>query len=157
MRKRGRKSMSEIKDNKLLGRLISLPRQLPEHQKIKVGIAYHLALEQLWIGKGNDSHMNQLAYSMNLAMALCELGVMGELLPSITAAQDALVRANWISRKEGRWTLNEAAYETICEALSAQDQQVATATAGELLAAEKIIKSRLASGDVIHVDAVHHH
>lgn len=96
--------------------------------------------------------MKQLAYSLNLSLVLCEAGVVPDGLDCVQAAHDALTRANWISRKNGRWTLAEDGYEVMCAALAVHDKQIAVATNAQLVAADRLIHSRIASGDVIHVE-----
>lgn len=157
MRKHRGKVRQATQGRSLMDRMLGRATALPRNHAITVGVAYHLALERIWRGQGDDTNMNQLAYSLNVAMALCELGVEANDSACIEAAQDALVRANWISRKEGRWTMSDESYRSICAALAVHDRQVEMATRGELLAAEKIIKDRLAAGQVIHVEAIGNH
>ena len=157
MRKQGRKCRQARRDSGLFTRMFDRVSSLPASQAVKVGIAYHLALESVRLGKGDDTNMNQLAYSLNFAMALCEIGVEHDELPCVTAGQDALIRANWISRKLGHWEISDEGYQRICAALLIHDRQVLAATKGQILEAEKLIQDRLASGDVIHVESASEH
>jgi hypothetical protein len=97
--------------------------------------------------------MEQLGYSLSMAVVLCELGCEKDALPCVSQAHDALVRANWISRKTGNWAMSEESYRQVCAALAVHDLQLERATPGQMSAAEQVVSDQHASGCVIHVEA----
>ncbi|SEU40545.1 hypothetical protein SAMN03159335_06338 [Burkholderia cepacia] len=109
------------------------------------------------MGRGTDTGMNQLAYALNLALVLCELGFRSEQAACIRLAQEFLARVGAEGRRGGRWHVDEEAYRAIGPALDVHDQQVETATVAEIRRAEETIKDRLAVGDVVRVEVSQSH
>ena len=136
----------------LMRAMLDRAAPLPASHATTVGIACYLALDALHAGHGTDSNMNQLAYAINLALALAELGVVASEQETIIAAQDALVCANAVSLNEGRWIISGDCYRSICDALAIHDRQIQIAAGMQIQAAHGLIHERLAAGDVIHVD-----
>ncbi|WP_155754598.1 hypothetical protein [Burkholderia stagnalis] len=101
--------------------------------------------------------MNQLAYALNLALVLCELGFRDEQAARIRLAQECLARVGAEGRRGGRWCVDEEAYRAIGPALEVHDHQLAVATVAAIRRAERAIKDRLAAGDVVRVEVAQSH
>ncbi|MEX3960237.1 hypothetical protein [Trinickia sp. EG282A] len=130
---------------------------IPAGHATKVGLAYHLALEEMRKGRGTDTGMNQLAYALNLALVLCEQGFGPEQESCIHRAQECLVRMGAEGRRGVRWHVDEEMYRAIGAALEVHDQQVESATQADIRIAEETIKARLAAGDVVRVEVAQSH
>ncbi|ACD21574.1 hypothetical protein [Paraburkholderia phytofirmans] len=153
MRKHPHKASHRQRSSSALMRLVlNRAAPLPATNATTVGIACYLALDALKDGHGNNSNMNQLAYSINLAAALAELGVCTDGHDRIAAAQDALVASNAISLDAGRWIISDDCYRMIRDALAIHDRQMEIASQGEIQAAHRMIQERVKAGDVTHVD-----
>lgn len=151
MRKRGNRIHHVRRDPTALIRAFGNLGPLPEAHGRKLGIACHLALEAIRQGRGRDADMKQLAYALNIASALCELGVGLDQQASVQAAHNALACVGAVDCVSGRWRIDDAAYRAICEALAIHDLQLEAATQGQIGVAEEMIKARLAAGDVVSV------
>lgn len=152
MRKHPHKASHRQRSSSMLMRLVlNRATPLPATNATTVGIACYLALDALKDGHGNDSNMNQLAYSVNLAAALAELGVCADGRDRIAAAQDALVASNAISLDAGRWIISDDCYRMIRDAIAIHDRQIETASQGEIQTAHGMIQERVRAGDVTHV------
>ncbi len=154
MRKRGNRIHNTRRDATAFVRLFENRSLIPESHARKVGLAYHLALEEMRRGRGTDAAMNQLAYALNLALVLCELGFGPEQEARIHRAQEFLEHAVVGGRQGRRWHVSEEAYRAICPALEVHDQQIETATHADIRRAEEKIKERLAAGDVVRLEVV---
>jgi hypothetical protein len=157
MRKRGARIQHVRRDVTPFIRMFGNRSGLPKEHARTIGIAHHMALEAIKGGSGTDSNMAQLAYALNLAMTLCEVGVGADLLDFVTAAQDELQRVDAVSRGAGHWLLDENAYRTICVALEVHDQQIEQASQAQIREGEEIIKGRLAEGRVVRVEVSERH
>jgi hypothetical protein len=157
MRKRGNRIQHKRRDPTPFVRLFGDRSLIPASHAIKVELAYHLALEEMRKGRGTDTGMNQLAYALNLALVLCELGFGPEQEACIHRAQECLVRMGAEGRRGGRWHVDEELYRSIGAALEVHDQQIESATQAEIRIAEETIKARLAEGEVVRVQVVQSH
>lgn len=157
MRKRGNRVRQSRRDPTTFLRLFGDRLLVPPGHAMKVELAYHLALEEMRIGRGTDTGMNQLAYALNLALVLCELGFSNEQAACIRLAQECLARVGAEGRLGGRWCVNEEAYRAIGPALEVHDHQLETATVTEIRRAERTILDRIAAGDVVRVEAAQPH
>ncbi|WP_198390432.1 hypothetical protein [Burkholderia ubonensis] len=153
MRKRGNRIRHSRRDPTTFVRLFGDRLPIPPGHAMKVELACHLALEEMRMGRGTDTGMNQLAYALNLALVLCELGFRRDQETCIRRAQEYLARMGAEGRGGGRWCVDEEAYRAIGPALDVHDQQVETATVAEIRIAEETIKDRLAAGNVVRVEA----
>lgn len=157
MRKRGNRVHHSRRDPTTFVRLFGDRLLVPPGHAMKVELAYHLALEEMRMGRGTDTGMNQLAYALNLALVLCELGFRDEQAASIRLAQECLARVGADGRRGGRWCVDEEAYRAIGPALEVHDHQLETATVTEIRRAERTILDRIAAGDVVRVEAEQPH
>ncbi|WP_212197104.1 hypothetical protein [Burkholderia vietnamiensis] len=157
MRKRGNRIHHSRRDPTAFVRLFGDRLLVPSAHAMKVELAYHLALEEMRMGRGTDTGMNQLAYALNLALVLCELGFRNEQAACIRLAQECLVRVGADGRRGGRWCVDEEAYRAIGPALAVHDHQLETATVTQIRRAERTILDRIATGDVVRVEAVQPH
>ncbi|KND62350.1 Phage protein [Candidatus Burkholderia verschuerenii] len=157
MRKRGSRIHHTRRDPTPFVRLFGDRSVIPAGHATKVGLAYHLALEEMKKGRGTDTGMNQLVYALNLALVLCELGFGAEQGACIHHAQECLVRMGAEGRRGDRWNVDEDVYRAIGAALEVHDQQVGSATQADIRIAEETIKARLAAGDVVRVDVAQSH
>lgn len=153
MRKRGNRIHHSRRDPAAFVRLFGDRLLVPPGHAMKVELAYHLALEEMRMGRGTDTGMNQLAYALNLALVLCELGFRSEQVACIRVAQECLARLGAEGRRGGRWCVDEEAYRAIGPALAVHDSQFVTATVAEIRRAERTILDRIAAGDVVRVEA----
>jgi hypothetical protein len=151
MRKRGNRIHHQRRDPTAFLRAFGSRKTLPEHDANTVALAYHLALANLWRGIGSDIDANQLAYSLNMTLVLCELGVGANFLEAAIAAQNALAVCIERSAPLRRLALDDVSYRAIGEVLRVHDVQLKTASQAELAEAREVIRLRREQGDVIRL------
>ncbi|WP_143055735.1 hypothetical protein [Paraburkholderia hospita] len=95
--------------------------------------------------------MNQIAYALNLAVVLCELGFETERERCVHRAQEWLMRLAAEGRSACHWQVDQNGYCAIGQALAVHDQQLGIAPQAEIRKADSILKARIAKGDVIRV------
>lgn len=115
-----------------------------------IALKNHFALKALRDGSATDYNMARLGHALNVGLVLCELGVEGEHLATMQAAQSALLGAASRSRAAGRWTVSDGEFHAICGGLQAHDAQLERASVKEIAAAESEITRRVACGDAVH-------
>lgn len=120
--------------------------QLEEDHVRNILLAYHAALIGMRAGCGNEELWNTLAYSMNVALILSELGVQPHALQIIQDAQIALVRIRDVARQSGEWKLGPHAFIINC-ACKQHDEQLASATINQLREARAEVQRRMNSGN----------
>lgn len=108
-------------------------------------LAYHAALTGFRAGYGNEDLWTTLAYSMNIALILSELGVQPQALQIIQDAQVALVRIREVALQSGEWQLGHHAFIINC-ACKQHDEQLAVASINQLRAARKEVQRRMDEG-----------
>jgi hypothetical protein len=152
MRKRGNRIFQRRRDVSAHWHAIGKLSPLPASGARKVSIAYHLAAKLLHEGKGHNDQMHQLAYALNMATALAELGIGAEYQADIHSAQRALMICHAHSHELGRWIIHNDEYKVICDALLVHDKQLDIATQAEVKAADEAIIRCTRAGDVIVVE-----
>lgn len=152
MRKRGKRIKDLRRNAPALLRAFTNQSPIPAERASTIGMACHWALKSLEEGNGSDGDMSQVAYAVNLAMMLCELGVGAEFIEYVREAQDCLAVAGAVSKRKGYWVIDEKSVRAIDLALHLHDQQIQMASQAQIGAAERAIKVRLEAGNVIRVE-----
>lgn len=109
-------------------------QQLANGALTDLGLAYHLAYEQLR-KTGNEEHFHTLATAVNFAARFCEMDIGGEYSPDISASMDALDRVRARGKASGRWTLDGDGLKAVERSLAVHDAQLAAVTYGQFRAA----------------------
>lgn len=120
--------------------------QLDEERARGILLAYHGALTALYSGYGNEDLWTTIAYSLNIALILSELGVQPEALIIIQDAQQALIRVRDIAIQSGEWKLGIHAFIINC-AFKLHDEQIALATINQIGFARKEVWRRINIGE----------
>lgn len=79
-------------------------------QIVDIGLVCRASMLAFKAGCGTEQHWHSLAYCLNIAMVLCEHGVMPQGLSAIEGGQDSLV----IVRDIGTWQLGSHVFAVNC-------------------------------------------
>jgi hypothetical protein len=125
--------------------------RLDTSQLTDLALGYHGALTALMQGKGGWDDCNTLALAANVALMLCEYGLGDDEIDFVKAAQEAIVRLVQRGTVGGRYVLTGAEIRSLQALLALHDAQLAheACTEGVMVAALKVIKRRMASGNVL--------
>lgn len=118
--------MNKLKTNRFAG-LDLLNRRskakVDNAQIVEICLVCRASMLAFKSGYGTEQHWSSLAYCLNVAMVLAELGVMPEGLSAIEGGQDALE----IIRRIGTWQLGSHVFAINC-AVNILQKQLNTAT-----------------------------
>jgi hypothetical protein len=116
-------------------------------QTTDLGIAYHVALDEMLQGRGTEEHWSTLACALNITLVIAETG---PGLNSIRIIEDALagaVRARDRARRTGKWGFDGDALIDMKIALETHDAQLATVSKAVVQAALAEVHRRIDAGD----------
>lgn len=122
--------------------------QLDEDHIRALLLAYHGALTGLTTGYGNEQQWNTVAFSLNIALMLAELGVQPQALQIIQDAQLALIRVRDAAIQSGEWQLGVHTFIINC-AFKQHDEQIVLATISQHRAALKEVRRRVNEGNYL--------
>lgn len=128
---------------------------LHETQTRDLGIAYHIAFEQMRSGRGTEEAWSALACATDIAIVMAEQGIGSEHLAPLVRALDGVKRAKERGQISGRWVFDGDAITALENALMIHDAQLEAATTGEVRAALAEVERRIGMkiGDALEEDA----
>lgn len=119
---------------------------LAEDQKTDLGLAYHLSLQAMLSGRGDEHAWSVIACTLNIAMTLAEAVDDADSCGKIQAAQEAIVRVYDRAQIVGKWAFDGAGLNAVKEALILHDKQIIASTRGKILDALGVLKSQVLKG-----------
>jgi hypothetical protein len=145
--KKPRKAYRPRAINKTIG-IDVLERRTPmdNTQTTDLGIAYHVALDEMLHGRGTEEHWSTVVCALNLTLVLAERGFGAALMPVAKSALDGAVRARDRARTCGRWGLDGDAKNDMSTALALHDEQMRLATKRHVLDAIAEVHRRIDGG-----------
>lgn len=116
-----------------------------------LAIAYHGALNAIAHGKGTDEDANTLALAANIALMLVEVGLGIDQLPTVHAAQDAIVNMMRREQRTGRFGFAGEELRAVQDLLDLHDAQLSDpdCTEAVMVAALDECKRRREAGQVL--------
>ncbi|WP_261533074.1 hypothetical protein [Burkholderia multivorans] len=121
---------------------------MSDDQARDLGIAYHMSLERMLKGSGDEETWSTVTCSLNIALVLAERGIGAEFEAQIVRALDGAFRAKQRADQTGRWVYDGDAIHEIREALAVHDEQMRVALVGEVRAALREVHRRIDAGNV---------
>lgn len=121
---------------------------MTEDQARDLGIAYHVALECMLRGTGDEESWSTVTCSLNIALVLAERGIGAEYEPTLVRALDGAFRAKLRAQRTARWAYDGDAINDIREAFALHDEQMKVALVGEVRAALREVHRRIDAGNV---------
>ncbi|MDR5801181.1 hypothetical protein [Caballeronia sp. LZ001] len=116
-------------------------------QTTDLGIAYHVALDEMLKGRGNEEHWSTVVCALNITLVLTERGYGAAFMPTAKAALDGAVRARDRARKCGKWGFDGDAISDVRYAIALHDEQMRVATKAVVLAALAEVHRRIDAGE----------
>ncbi|BBP95946.1 hypothetical protein BSFA1_10750 [Burkholderia sp. SFA1] len=128
-----------------------LERRTPmdKSQTTDLGIAYHVALDEMLKGRGTEEHWSTVVCALNITLVLSERGYGAVLMPTVNAALAGAVRARDRARACGRWGFDGDAINDIREAIALHDEQMNVATKRVVLDALAEVHRRINAGHAL--------
>ena len=121
---------------------------LANDQQRDLGIAYHVSLQAMLRGSGTEQAWSTLACTLNIALILCEQGIVAAAMPTIKLAQEALLRARERAQRTNKWAFDGEGVRIIQSAVVIHDEQIEFATRGQIVAALEEVHRRVMIGEV---------
>ena len=126
---------------------------LRQDQLGDLGLAYRMSLQALLTGEATEEAWSCVVCSVNVAMALSEIGIADNCTDEFAAALEGLFRAKVRSVKSGSFRLDGDAIQDVKLALSLHDQQMLVAERRQVVAALRTVRDRVEAGNVYTVEA----
>jgi hypothetical protein len=125
-----------------------LDRLLPMRaaQTLDLGIAYHVAYDELLKGRGGEEHWSTVVVALNIALVMAEQGPGADSIVFIKEALDGAVRTRDAARLSGIWEFDEDAKIDIAIALRAHDGQMSVTPQALVSAALAEVHRRIDAG-----------
>ncbi|WP_250501952.1 hypothetical protein [Caballeronia sp. AZ7_KS35] len=145
--KKPRKAYRPRAINRTIG-IDVLERRTPmdKAQTTDLGIAYHVALDEMLKGRGTEEHWSTVVCALNISLVLAERGYGASMLPTVSAALAGSVRARDRARACGRWGFDGDAINDIRAAIALHDEQMNVATKKVVLDALADVHRRIDAG-----------
>lgn len=118
------------------------------NQTTDLGIAYHVALDEMIHGRGTEDHWSTVVCALNIGLVLAEMGCAALYIGIIKDALDGAVRTRDRARKIGRWGFDGDALLDVKHALEIHDAQMAIVTKATIIAALAEVHRRIDAGSV---------
>lgn len=147
--KRPRKSYRAREIRRTAG-LDVLDRRTPMDvgQTTDLGIAYHVALDEMIHGRGTEEHWSTVACALNITLVLSERWpAVGDVALANNALAGA-VRSRDRARRLGSWGFDGDALADVKAALALHDEQMVVFTKAEILDALGEVHRRIDAGEV---------
>lgn len=116
-------------------------------QTLDLGIAYHVALDEMLHGRGTEEHWSTVVCALNIALVLAEMGFGTDQIAIMKAALDGAVRTRDRARRVGTWAFDGDGMSAIRLAMETHDQQMEIVTKATILAAIAEVHRRIDSGN----------
>jgi len=123
-------------------------KPLREDQTTDLGLAYWLSMQNLLTGDANEEAWSCVVCSLNIGMALCEVGIGADAEPWLVKALDGAFRAKIRSARTGNFRLDGEGITAITDALHVHDEQMKVATRAEVTQAMNTVRQRIDEGNV---------
>jgi hypothetical protein len=135
---------------------------LDQHQFVALALAAHSALEAVRTGAATDDHANTLALAANVALVLCDAGLLSEHTAEVKAGQAAVLSLYLRHQRTGRAVFAGPELQHAMRMLQIHDAQLenSACTQGLMSAALVEIHRRMQAGDVMtdeHARQLLHH
>ncbi len=117
-------------------------------QTTDLGLAYWLSMQNLLTGDANEEAWSCVVCSLNIGMALCEMGIGDGYEPWLVKALDGAFRAKIRSKHTSNFRLDGEAITAITDALHVHDDQMKVATRAEVTEAMNTVRRRIDEGNV---------
>ncbi|EPS1221633.1 hypothetical protein ACVBR5_000859 [Burkholderia cenocepacia] len=121
---------------------------MSDDQARDLGLAYHLSLERMLKGTGDEESWSTVTCSLNIALVLAERGIGAEYEALFVRALDGAFRAKQRAAQTGRWAYDGDAIHDIREAFLVHDEQMQIALVGQVRAALNEVHRRIDAGNV---------
>lgn len=122
-------------------------------QVTDLGIAYHVALDEMIHGRGTEEHWSTVVCALNITLVLAEGGPGYDVIEIIKAALDGAVRSRERAQKTGKWGFDGGALTEIKVALEIHDAQMALVSKADVVRALAEVHRRIDSGHAFKEDA----
>lgn len=116
-------------------------------QTTDLGIAYHVALNEMINGRGTEEHWSTIACALNIALVVAETGPGADSVGIIKGALAGLVRSRDRARRGGKWGFDGDALIDVKIALETHDAQMALVPKASVLAALAEVHRRIDAGE----------
>lgn len=109
--------------------------RIADRQSRDIGIAFHVAFDQVRSGAATEENWSGVACMANLAVTLAEQGLGEEHVPALSLALDAVRRAKERGEKTGQYRFDGDGLTAVETAIAIHDAQIEAATVAEMRAA----------------------
>lgn len=133
---------TELSDATPFSRAMSLP--IAPAIAAELALVYHVVLEALWGGYGNESHAATMVQLVAFTRLIAETNRTRLRSRAIRDAQSGIARVGLAGRQSGDWKLDRATYSALCEILTAFDQQLSVMPFYEFLLANEKLNALIA-------------
>lgn len=121
-------------------------RPAPSDYQTKLSMKHHLAMQSLTKGIGTRTDWQIVAESLNVSLAIAQLGRGKEFVPEIELAQSAMLNIMYRSKDTGQMTFKGLEIAAVNDILGLHDEQIAQAPLIEVTQAVRNVIKALASG-----------
>ncbi|MDR5736152.1 hypothetical protein QCE47_27960 [Caballeronia sp. LZ025] len=115
-------------------------------QTTDLGIAYHVALDEMLKGRGTEEHWSTVTCALNITLVLTERGFGAGLMDVVKSALQGAVRARDRARTFGKWGFDGDAMNYIRMSLELHDEQMRVVTKRVVLDALAEVHRRIDAG-----------
>lgn len=122
---------------------------LADDQQIDLGNAYHMALQAILRGYGDEQTWSTLACALNIAMLLCEAGFNAGNIQKVIQGQQALVTCRNRAQKFNRYAFTGDEAKQVMSAVAIHDEQLANASTAQVKRAINTLHERIDAGEVM--------
>jgi hypothetical protein len=126
-------------------------KPLAQENTTAISLTNHLALAAIRKGKGVEDDLHNLAFSVNMALILAELGYGGEFATEIREGQLAMVRTIARFKSIRKVGFSGGDMLAIQQILGLVDEQIMLATKAHITQAMAELKRRLNARDFIEL------
>ncbi|SAK65660.1 Fis family transcriptional regulator [Caballeronia pedi] len=146
--KKPRKAYRPRAINRTIG-IDVLERRTPmdKAQTTDLGIAYHVALDEMLKGRGTEEHWSTVVCALNISLVLAERGYGSELVETVKKALAGAVRVRDRARKCGRWGFDGDAMNDVRAVIALHDEQMRVVTKAVVLSALSEVHRRIDAGN----------
>lgn len=123
-------------------------RPLLDEQIRDITFTFHGPLTAMLYGAGTEEAWENIAFSLNLTMALAEAGFGEQYLPRINEALAGVFAAQGRAARTGKWGFDGSTVQAVRDAFEVHAAQLEQASKNEVLAALATLRSSIAEGNV---------
>ena len=117
-------------------------------QQRNIGNAYHLSLQAILRGHGNEQAWATLSCSLNIALMLCEQGFNAGSIETITRAQAAMMICKARAAKHDKYGFTGDEARLVMDACTIHDEQIQHATKAQIAEALRELHHRIEANEV---------